>query len=64
MDKHDNARHLGECCGESLACGRTSASSVNGLMMVMTVHLYVPVVCFTTCEIVLKISLTLQLKSL
>ena len=41
MDKQDNARHLDEGCVESLAWRRTSASSVNGLMMVMTVHLYV-----------------------
>ena len=41
MDKHDNARHIGECCVESLALKRTSASSANGLKMVMTLHLYV-----------------------
>ena len=41
MDTHDNARHLGEGCVASLAWRRTSASSVKGLMMVMTVHLYV-----------------------
>ena len=37
MDKLDNAIHLGEGCVESLAWRRTSASSVKGLMMVMTV---------------------------
>ena len=41
MDKHDNARHLGECYVERLALRRTSTSSANGLMMVMTVHLCV-----------------------
>ena len=33
MDKHDNARHLGEGCKESLAWRRSSASSVEGLMV-------------------------------
>ena len=42
MDKHDHARHIGECCVESVAW-RTSVSSVKGLLMVMVtmVHLYV-----------------------
>ena len=41
MDKHDNSRHLAEGCIESLAWRRTSASSVKGLVIGMTVHLYV-----------------------
>ena len=40
MDKHDHARHLGECSVESVAW-RTSASPGKGLVMVMMVHLYV-----------------------
>ena len=48
MDTHDNARHLGEGWVEGLAWRRTSASSANGLMMVMTVHLYVALLgCMT-----------------
>ena len=34
MDKHDHARHIGECCVESVAW-RTSASPVKGLVMVV-----------------------------